>query len=224
MATRPFLRALANYDVLFVRHGNTGSAPTDLERVLSDLGRRQAGWARDTFLSTTASSALKAAPLLPFALSSPAVRCLETARIALPETVVSSSIHPVKSIYGGTLQPGCSDLFKRLSYSPLSTYLDDGAEARELLAEYAEEVLQEVAAVAEAHAGEVTPPLAAGERRSLCVFGHAVYSASAAHLLATERRLGAESVDAILNYNNREACGFWVGSDCARVLDHNDGA
>ena len=214
------LRALATYDVLFIRHGNTAPAAQDLDRVLTDLGQQQARWACDTYMRRSLP-----APLAPFALTSPAVRCIDTARIVLDGAPAASALHHVPKIYGGTLQPGCSDLFKRLSYAPLSEYLADGAEARELLTEYADEFLDEAGSVLDGlHQSDQSVGAATSvDRRSLCVFGHAVYSAAAAHLLATERGHPSGSLDSILGYNMREACGFWVGSAHSTVLDHRDG-
>ena len=58
-------------------------------------------------------------------------------------------------------------------------------------------------------------------RRTLCFFGHAIYSGAIAHLLATQRGLPAASLDAIAAYNMQEACGFWVGESEARLLVHD---
>ena len=166
--------ALAPFDVAFIRHGNTAPNPVDTERVLTDLGRQQS--------QAAASSYMKSLPCMrmaPLALCSPAVRCQETAQL-----VLSGQVDPVPErvgcpcIYDALLQPGAKGIFKKLSYAPLKDYFAEGPEVVGILDEYAAGVLNEMGSLVASR-----PESSAGDgRTTLCVFGHAVYSAAVAHM------------------------------------------
>lgn len=225
---KPPPHPLDGYDVLFIRHGNTAPNPIDTERILTEKGRKQCESAAKTYMKT-----LPCMELASFAVTSPAVRCIETASLVLAGS--PTPIEPVHcpAVYDALLQPGASGIFKKISYAPMSDYLAEGPEVKDILDSYAESVLSEVEKIvtaraeaeAEAEAELRKKIVGAVERRTsrktLCVFGHAVYSASVAHMLATQRGLAAPSIDAILSYNMQEACGFWVGAEEAKVLVHD---
>ena len=75
------------------------------------------------------------------------------------------------------LQPGAKGIFKKLSYAPLKAYIAEGPEVVEILEEYATSVLNQMGSIVASK-----PVDSASGRRTLCVFGHAVYSAAVAHL------------------------------------------
>ena len=212
MLNAPVLRpatiaALSTFDVLVIRHGNTAPNPIDTQRTLTDKGREQAQAARKSYMKALPS------PMASFALCSPAVRCLETARGVLgPEC---PELIEINSIYDALLQPGAKGVFKKLSYAPLSDYLADGPETTAVLEEYATQVLNDVGDTVAARNSAPTPG-----RQTLCIFGHAVYSGAIAYLLATQRGLPVSSLETILAYNMEEACAFRVGETEAQVLTH----
>lgn len=165
--------ALAPFDVAFIRHGNTAPNTVDTERVLTDLGRQQS--------QSAASSYMKSLPCMDMAalaVCSPAVRCKETAELVLAGAAPTPERIDCPCIYDALLQPGAKGIFKKLSYAPLKDYFAEGAEVVEILDAYATGVINEVGSIAAAR-----PEANAGSgRRTLCVFGHAVYSAAVAHL------------------------------------------
>ena len=212
------VRALAGFDVLFIRHGNTAPNAVDIERALTEKGRQQSIAASRTYMRKLRS------PVASFALSSPALRCQATARLVLGDR--TSHIETVAPIYDSLLQPEATAIFRKLSYAPLSTYIADGPAAAAVLGAYAIAALNAIGrataaldAPAAAGRGGATAPTT--PRRTLCVFGHAVYSASIAHLLAQQRSLPAASMQALLSDNMQEACGLLVGADAAAVVLHD---
>ena len=203
------IATLSSFDCLFIRHGNTAPNPVDTERVLTDKGRQQCAAAAQSYMTQLSSG------LASFALCSPAVRCLETARLVIGPKVDLSHIRPM---YDALLQPGASGVFKKLGYAPLSTYFADGPEVTAVLNEYATTVLD--AAASEVNAVKRVSCEVA-ERQTLCFVGHAVYSGAIAHALAVARGLPPASLAAIDDYNMQEACAMWVGATEAKVLEHD---
>lgn len=208
---------LAPYDVIFVRHGNTGPPPPagDLARTLTEKGKSQCAAAAATFAAPQRLRAPRAA----FAVASPALRTLETARLVLaPEP---PRLVELPTIYDGLLQPGASDAFQRLGYNSLFAYREDGEATRDMLSKHGEAVVSELAAVvarqAEAgleHDGTPPPP-----RQTLFVFGHAVYLSAAAMRLASLRGHEHEACETILHAVTGEACGFWVGDSTSETVE-----
>ena len=80
------LARLANYDVAFIRHGNTGKAATDLARTLTDKGKAQCSAAASGYMARLP------APLAPFAITSPAQRCVETAHLILAGAATNEDV------------------------------------------------------------------------------------------------------------------------------------
>ena len=167
--------ALAPFDVAFIRHGNTAPNPVDTARTLTDLGRQQSQAAARSYMKS-----LPCMRMAPLAVCSPAVRCQETA-----ELVLSGQLDPpapecvgCPCIYDALLQPGAKGIFKKLSYAPLKDYFAEGAEVVGILDEYATGVLNEMGRLV----GARPESSAGGGRTTLCVFGHAVYSAAVAHM------------------------------------------
>ena len=209
------ISALAAFDIALIRHGNTGPAATDLERSLTDKGVQQANKAATSYVSRRLGS------IMPLVVCSAAGRCVETAYIAMTQGEAveggKTAFELVKcqKMYDALMQPGGSAVFKRIGYAPLRAYREDstdGAQMRELLDEYATLSLAEVAAVA------ARAP-AADARRTLCVFGHAVYLPSIAFALAKQRGLSADSLDRVLDCNTAEACGYLVTADSVELLE-----
>ena len=206
------LGALAAFDVALIRHGNTGPAATDLARTLTDKGSQQSKQAAAGYVTRRLGS------IMPLVVCSAARRCAETATIAMMQGdaveggKAAFEIVKCQHIYDGTMQPGGSAVFQRIGYAPLRAYREDSAEMRELLDEYARESLAEVEAVAAR-----APP--SDVRRTLCVFGHAVYLPSIALALAQQRGLGADSLDRVLDCNTAEASGYLVTADSVELLE-----
>ena len=136
------LARLANYDVVFIRHGNTGKAASDLQRALTEKGKKQCAAAADGYMTDL----LKTTPLAPFAISSPAGRALETASLVLPSSFDLDEIDQVQCIYDGMIQPGASEAFTRLGYAPLSAYMYDSEEIRFKMLEHGKEVVNALGA------------------------------------------------------------------------------
>ena len=244
------LSTLANFDLLILRHGATkppntkthGVVQSDAMRMLSKDGAAQCKAAKKSLHEMAVRGELE--KRAGFALTSPAIRCLETARLVLGEEnmyIPATELVEVHAIYNALLQPGAKSIFQKLSYAPLAAYLADGEEARAILEEYAISVVNEAGAIvaARVQAAEMKeatqqaallskgqqPAAAAAasgapSRRTLCIFGHAVYSGAVAHLLASKRGLPSSSLDPILNYNMEEACGWWIGRSELKVVTH----
>lgn len=206
------LARLAVFDVAFVRHGNTGRAATDLARQLTDAGKAQCAAAASGFVQKLP------APLAPFALTSPAQRCVDTARLVLAEASPAPELQHVELLYDGMLQPGAGEAFSRVGYAPISAYLADpqGEDFAQKLADHGDLVVQALGAAA-----TVSGALRGGpptERETIAVFGHAVYVNAAALQLATLRGHDAASTELLLGTNCDEASGFWVGSGSSELL------
>ena len=209
-AAERVVRALAIFDVAFIRHGNTQAASVDIERVLSERGRLQCEAAASGYMRHLD------APLAPLALSSPAVRALETGRLLLGEDGPPPII-PLSQLYDDLLQPSSSAMFSRCGYAPLIDYFADSAESRNLLHTHARTTLDRIAEELEARlpavAGDASP-----DRSTLCIFGHAMYLPATALRLATLRGHETESTELILNTNTQEASGFIVRRSASSLL------
>lgn len=209
------LARLASFDVAFVRHANAGPAPADLARQLTPAGVAQAAAAAAGFMKKLP------APLAPFALTSPAQRSVDTAGLVLSGSDPRPELQPVDVLYDAMLQPGAGEAFDRIGYAPVAAYLADaeGEAFQSLLVEHGEHVVQAIGAaatVSSALRGGV--PLADGERRTICVFGHAMYLNAAALHLAGLRGHGPVCIEALLREDCQEASGFWVGERSSEVL------
>ena len=213
MAMVRALARLAPYDIAFIRHGNTGQAATDLARVLSEKGQQQCAKAATTYMTSFP------APLAPFALTSPAQRCMETATLALRTSVPTPELIEVPTLYDGMLQPGAADAFNHLGYASLQTYLAESEECRTMLTTHGEQVMSAInAVVAVRTALSNGAEAASDQRQTLCVFGHAVYLSSAALRLATLRQQPNEGTALIMQTAMNEASGVWVGTHETRAL------
>ena len=205
------LARLADYDVIFIRHGNTAPAEKDLERRLTDKGKKQCGAAAAGYMARLPS------PLAPYAVTSPALRCVETASLIVP----GIELVEVQCMYDGMIQPGASEAFRRLGYASLAQYLSDSDETRSLLSSHGEHVVGALGATATVRvaldAADGKAPKAS-QRQTMCVFGHAVYLNAAALRLADLRAHPIDGKQAILHTNTEEATGFWVGGVTSEVL------
>ena len=211
------LARLANYDVLFVRHGNAPSSPDlpDLKRTLSEKGKNQC---------EAAARYLKEmpAPLASFAISSPSKRALETASIMLAGADPQPAMVEIESIYDVMLQPGASEIFQRIGYASLFAYMSDSDEMRDRLAAHGDQVIgalgATVTAVAALDAVDGKAAKQDGQRQTLCVFGHAVYLGAAALRLADLRAHDGDAKQKILQVNHPEAGALWVGGITSKVF------
>ena len=157
---------LSRLDLAFIRHGSTAPTTPDIARVLSDKGRAQARLAGSTYLRRIGA-------LAPLVICSAAGRCVETATLALGELAAGSGeIKLVRSqvLYDGTMQPEGSTIFRKLGYAPLRDYYAEGETVRTLLDGYARGALDEIDGIAQRY----LPQSLDSERRTLCVFGHAI--------------------------------------------------
>lgn len=194
--------------VAFIRHGNTNKAPsgrTDFDRQLTDLGRDQARVAGLSY-------GVELQPFYPFALCSPAPRCVETAKIFLDAAGVSEEqIEFVcnHNLYDGTMQPEGSRLFKKIGYAPLRNYYEDPDEddrrvAHEVLGSYGESSLNAIKEVA--HDNEMSKN--SDDKSTLLFFAHAVYLPAASLCLASAS--GCMGEDLCLETNTKEVEGYLV--------------
>ena len=194
---------LAGFDVVFLRHGNTGKAEVDIDRALTERGREQA---------VSAADFLRGLPVAPLVACSSAGRCVETVTLALRAAGHAFELVTCPSIYDVIFQPSSTaEVWTRLGYAPLRAYRAEGAAICDRFDEYARVCLAEIDGVA-------AKVVANGARRTLVVCGHAVYLPSLALALATRRNLPQASLDAILDCNTPEAGGYLVTADAARLL------
>ena len=194
---------LAGFDVVFLRHGNTGKAEVDIDRALTERGREQA---------VSAADFLRDLPVAPLVACSSAGRCVETVTLALRAAGHAFELVTCPSIYDVIFQPSSTaEVWTRLGYAPLRAYRAEGAAVCDRFDEYARVCLAEIDGVA-------AKVVANGARRTLVVCGHAVYLPSLALALATQRNLPQASLDAILDCNTPEAGGYLVTADAARLL------
>ena len=210
------LARLAPYDVAFIRHGNTGKAATDLQRSLTEKGMQQCAAANAGYLARLPS------PLASFAVTSPALRCNETANRILAGHAAADDLVEVQQLYDGMLQPGASDVFKRLGYASLLEYMSDNDEIRADLDDHGEQVVGALAACVTVRMAlddaDGKARAADSSRQTLCVFGHAVYLNVAALRLADLRAHPQATKEVIMRTSTQEASGFWVGGLTSEIL------
>lgn len=214
--------------IAFLRHGETAPAKNgvDFDRLLTDEGRQQA---KD-------SGRIMAHHLLPFyprCLVSPAPRTMETAQLFFQAATIatgdSSSIiklEPVPTLYGGTMQPEGSRLFRQLGYSQLSAYLhhsdiNDRNAARTVLGEYAYSVAQVLSKeLASSQSNETRDEGGNNDEQgtTLCIVGHSIYLPAAA--LGVASLVGCcdpASEDVMLSINTGEAEGYLINLQSRQV-------
>jgi phosphohistidine phosphatase SixA len=106
--------AMTEITITFLRHGNTGAANDDMERLLTKEGFKQAG-ERQFKMNF---------PEFDLILSSPAIRAKHTA--AIVGGVHTSDVVEVKALYPASYneddQKELEELFTTLGYAPLRTY------------------------------------------------------------------------------------------------------
>jgi hypothetical protein len=201
------LRAAGIGKVVFLRHGKTApSAGTDFERSLTEEGRSQARQAGLVF-----GRGLN--PYFSKALISPAPRTTETAEIYLSSADAHATLLPIDILYDGTMQPKGSELFRKIGYAPLSSYLENDNDdiripSQLVLGSYANSCVESIIEQVSASTLEDASP---SNRRfcTLLVVGHAVYLPAAA--LAVSNLLDCQdSENTILQTNTREAEGYLV--------------
>lgn len=193
--------------VAFLRHGNApslegrGGGGTDFDRQLSELGKSQAKSSGETFGRELS--------LYQQVLASNSPRTVDTAHIFLDAAgATSTTVRPEPILYNGTMQPGGSDLFSRIGYSPLRTYVynpdeQDRSLAQRLVGGYVEEVMNRMLKVALESSPE--------ERNStLLLVGHAIYLPAATLGIATTAGCSQEDQDLILDDQTQEAEGYLV--------------
>eukprot|EP00285_Hemiselmis_virescens_P016562 CAMPEP_0173398034 /NCGR_PEP_ID=MMETSP1356-20130122/40307_1 /TAXON_ID=77927 ORGANISM="Hemiselmis virescens, Strain PCC157" /NCGR_SAMPLE_ID=MMETSP1356 /ASSEMBLY_ACC=CAM_ASM_000847 /LENGTH=528 /DNA_ID=CAMNT_0014357443 /DNA_START=144 /DNA_END=1730 /DNA_ORIENTATION=+ len=198
-ASRAPIAALA-----FVRHGKTfdaedDSVDADLGRMLQDEGRVGASQARKWFNTLTR----KGTKLGGVCFSSSAGRCLETAFL-----MESPTPCVLQGIYDGINEPDAREAFAKCGYAPLSTYVRDGYGG--VLRKYAERALVELAQGIEAEVEKRRTGGGSGYLGTVSVYGHAVYSASMAMLVAQALKLPKEDLDLVARCNHGEAEGILV--------------
>ncbi|KAL7536792.1 hypothetical protein ACHAWF_005562 [Thalassiosira exigua] len=223
--------------VAFLRHGNTGKAADDFDRILTELGRSQA---------RAAGSSYGAGKLHPYyrggALCSVAPRCKETAKLffeASSEKTKESGgdadaeIPPIllrQEIFDGTKLPEGDRLWDMMSYSPLRRYLEnpdegDAEAARIVYGAYARDGLDLLwDVISDASKGDAS---SVEKGRTLLFFSHAVYLCSVGLAFAAaigcgsgdeEGATGDEGgVDLLLDTNTREAEGYCINVESQTV-------
>ncbi|KAG7338603.1 histidine phosphatase superfamily branch 1 protein [Nitzschia inconspicua] len=103
--------------VAFLRHGETApSTGGDFERILTEEGRSQARQAGRGF-------GKELNPYFSVCLVSPAPRTMETAKIFLLNADANSVLAPIDVLYDGTTQPKGAELFQKIGYASLDSYL-----------------------------------------------------------------------------------------------------
>uniref|UniRef100_A0A7S3NN62 Uncharacterized protein n=1 Tax=Aureoumbra lagunensis TaxID=44058 RepID=A0A7S3NN62_9STRA len=194
--------------ILFLRHAETKVGPrNDWERMLSDAGMSQSKRAGESF-----GRALQ--PFCNVVMSSPAPRCLDTIDHffkGVSQEVRSMRIVTDPTLYDGTIQPGASEVFKRLGYQSLSTYLKDGG-ATSALEKYADDVVDQLINLLESSDNEnkedgqkIQPLKDKDQYQTLLFCGHAVYLPAAGRLCA--QLLGApKHALRILTDSNMRPC------------------
>jgi hypothetical protein len=201
------LRAAGIGKVAFLRHGKTTpSTGTDYDRLLTDEGRSQARQAGLVF-----GRGLN--PYFSTALVSPAPRTMETAEIYLSNADAHASLLPIDILYDGTMQPKGSELFRKIGYAPLSSYLENDDDdvripSQLILGAYAnscvESIMDQVSPLTLEDVLPSNRPFS-----TLLMVGHAVYLPAAA--LAVCNLLDCQdSENVILKTNTREAEGYLV--------------
>jgi Histidine phosphatase superfamily (branch 1) len=195
--------------VAFLRHGQTApSIGTDFERLLTEEGRSQARQAGLVF-----GRSLK--PYFSTALISPAPRTTETAEIFLSSANANTTLQPIDILYDGTMQQKGPELFRKIGYAPLSSYLENDDDdiripSQLVLGSYANSCVESIMEQVSASTSEDVSP-SNQPSYTLLVVGHAVYLPAAA--LAVCNLLNCQdSHNIILQTNTREAEGYLI--DC----------
>jgi hypothetical protein len=145
---------------------------------------------------------------------------METAKIYLSNADANATVLPIDILYDGTMQPKGSELFRKIGYAPLSSYLendDDDIRIRSqlVLGSYAnscvESIIEQISASTPQAVLPSYPPF-----YTLLVVGHAVYLSAAA--LAVCSLLGChDSKNIILQTNTREAEGYLIDRQAKSV-------
>ncbi len=187
----------------FLRHGNTLPSSNDFERQLSEIGRQQAIEAGQSF-------GKELEPYHPFLLVSPAPRTMETARLFCP----AASLLPIQSLYDGTMQPGGSDIFRKIGYAPIWDYLEnENQQERELMHQLLGAYARETTTAIVNHLKETK----ASEDCTLWIVGHAIYLPSAVVGLAEAAGMASDSFEVAISTSTLEAEGYLVDFDTQSV-------
>jgi hypothetical protein len=215
--------------LLFLRHGQTAPIPDkgrDYDRVLTDMGRTQANRSGEIFGKNLQ-------PYFSPALVSPAPRAMETAQLFLAASSVEEiKLLPIKSLYDGTLQPKGEPLFQKLGYAPLKDYLENENDqikndARLVLGDYAESIIQSIIKTIESSSTPPPPPPTTTTEnnieKTLLIVAHAIYLPAAALGVASlllgcdnngssssSSSLPSPSMEIILSTNTKEAEGYLI--------------
>lgn len=202
------LDAAAIRRVAFLRHGKTGpSTGKDFERLLTEKGRLQAEQAGRAF-----GKALN--PYFSLALVSPAPRTMETAEIFLSNSDASPTLVPIDILYDGTMQPKGSELFRKIGYAPLNSYLenvedDTRSVSQQILGSYANSCVEAI--MDQVSSSDFQEETQSDEnRRTLLIVGHAVYLPAAALAVSGLLDCYESENDVILLTNTQEAEGYLV--------------
>ncbi|GAX11085.1 hypothetical protein FisN_9Hh175 [Fistulifera solaris] len=180
----------------FLRHGKTLPCINDWERPLSEIGRQQAIEAGQSF-------GKELEPHHPFLLVSPAPRTVETARLFCP----AASLHPIQSLYDGTIQPGGSAIFRKIGYAPLRDYLEnENQQERELMHQLLGAYARETTTAINNHLKETK----SSKDCTLWIVGHAIYLPSAVVGLAQAAGFASDSFQIALSTSTQEAEGYLV--------------
>ena len=195
--------------IVFVRHSSADKAQGDSEeedlmRALTEEGRVLATTSRRWF------STLVNADRQPFGVSfsSCAGRCVESAYLmGAPKPVI------LDGLYAGTMEADARAAFAELGYAPLADYVRAGHGG--ILRRYAERAVVELADALEEEiktqsAGEGGDHKVSPYLGTVAVFGHSVYAASVAMLIAQALRLKKEHTSTIATLMHGESEAFIV--------------
>ena len=181
--------------IAFIRHSITNKSQQegfthDSVRQLTDTGRQKCmdarnGWYKEHILMHPR-----------VAVSSAAQRCLDTCSIITnddPKPII------VPYLYDGVFEPGPCDLFRQLSYKPLSDYFNaPGGE--EAYRSYAERAMFDVVGALQSQSC-----MSNSKSSILCIFGHAIHLPAMCLITAEAIEIDRSHRDQIINFNQQEA-------------------
>lgn len=144
----------------FIRHGNAEKGKVDIARPLNEKGRKQTQARRKKLGGTR----------FDLAITSPAVRCRQTAEILVEET--NTPIVELQELYTAADVEIMWQVYERLVDAPLEAYLE--SEARELICAYGKSNAAKILAIIERYGKGIQNVLIAGHTPLSQSIGYAI--------------------------------------------------
>eukprot|EP00164_Ancoracysta_twista_P009330 GFYU01013778.1.p1 GENE.GFYU01013778.1~~GFYU01013778.1.p1 ORF type:complete len:236 (+),score=41.16 GFYU01013778.1:50-709(+) len=195
--------------LVFVRHSKTTkpvdqTMAADSARVLTEEGKELCGKHREAWFSKASVYGR---------ISSVATRCQDTCKMMSGDDSVPIAL--VESIYMQIHEEAAADIFNRLSYAPLETYLKDAAGPK-VFQTYVDNVLPNVVAEVKTLLGQ--SQAAGNKETTIAVFGHAIFSGSMAATVCKALGMDEIKYSEVLTFTHGECEGIAITADGVTIM------